>query len=60
MNLSSQISAIAAPVITGYLYGHTRSFAIAFSVPAFYLFAGIAGYIFLLGRIEPIPAPALP
>jgi len=22
--------------------------------------AGIAGYIFLLGRIEPIPAPALP
>jgi hypothetical protein len=60
MNLSSQISAIAAPVITGYLYGHTHSFAIAFSVPAIYLFAGIAGYIFLLGRIEPIPAPNLP
>ncbi|HEX6771135.1 MAG TPA: MFS transporter [Acidobacteriaceae bacterium] len=57
MNLSSQISAIAAPVITGYLYAHTRSFAAAFSVPLLYLFAGIAGYIFLLGRIEPIPAP---
>jgi ACS family D-galactonate transporter-like MFS transporter len=58
MNLSSQISAIAAPVITGYLYGHTHSFAIAFSVPAIYLLAGIAGYVFLLGRIEPIPTPA--
>ena len=58
MNLASQISAIAAPVITGYLYGHTHSFAIAFSVPVLYLFAGIVGYIFLLGRIEPIPAPA--
>jgi MFS-type transporter involved in bile tolerance (Atg22 family) len=57
MNLASQISAIAAPVITGYLYGYTHSFAIAFSVPVLYLFAGIAGYIFLLGRIEPIPAP---
>lgn len=58
MNLASQISAIAAPVITGYLYGHTHSFAIAFSVPVLYLLAGIVGYIFLLGRIEPIPAPA--
>jgi len=57
MNLSSQISAIAAPVITGYLYGHTHSFAIAFSVPVLYLLAGILGYIFLLGRIEPIPTP---
>jgi MFS transporter, ACS family, D-galactonate transporter len=58
MNLASQISAIAAPVITGYLYGHTHSFAIAFSVPVLYLLAGIVGYIFLLGRIEPIPTPA--
>jgi ACS family D-galactonate transporter-like MFS transporter len=60
MNLASQISAIAAPVITGYLYGHTHSFAIAFSVPVIYLLAGIAGYIFLLGRIEPIPTPVQP
>jgi MFS transporter, ACS family, D-galactonate transporter len=57
MNLSSQVSAIAAPVITGYLYGHTHSFAVAFSVPVIYLFAGIVGYVFLLGRVEPIPAP---
>jgi hypothetical protein len=57
MNLSSQVSAIAAPVITGYLYSHTHSFVIAFSVPAIYLVAGIVGYVFLLGRIEPIPTP---
>ena len=57
MNLSSQISAIAAPIITGYLYSRTHSFAIAFSVPVLYLFAGIAGYLFLLGRVEAIPAP---
>ena len=57
MNLSSQISAIAAPIITGYLYSRTHSFAIAFSVPIVYLLAGIGGYLLLLGRIEPIPDP---
>jgi MFS family permease len=55
MNLSSQVSAIAAPIITGYLFRRTHSFAIAFSVPILYLLAGIAGYLLLLGRIEPIP-----
>lgn len=57
MNLSSQLSAISAPVITGYLYSGTHSFVIAFSVPVIYLFAGILGYLFLLGRVEPIAAP---
>jgi MFS family permease len=57
MNLSSQVSAIAAPIITGYLFRRTHSFAIAFSVPIVYLLAGIAGYLLLLGRIEPIPDP---
>jgi MFS transporter, ACS family, D-galactonate transporter len=57
MNLSSQVSAITAPIITGYLYSRTHSFAIAFSVPILYLLAGIAGYVLLLGRIEPIPDP---
>lgn len=57
MNLSSQVSAIAAPIVTGYLYSRTHSFAIAFSVPILYLLAGIAGYLLLLGRIEPIADP---
>ena len=60
MNLSSQISAIAAPIITAYLYRQTHSFAIAFTVPVIYLLAGIAGYLFLLGRIEPMATPAAP
>jgi MFS family permease len=57
MNLSSQLSAIAAPILTGYTYQHTHSFAAAFVIPVLYLLAGIAGYIFLLGRMEPIPPP---
>lgn len=57
MNLSSQVSAITAPIITGYLYSRTHSFAIAFSVPILYLLAGVAGYVLLLGRIETIPDP---
>jgi MFS family permease len=53
MNFSSQISGIAAPVITGYLVTARHSFAWAFGLPAVYLVIGITAYIFLLGRIEP-------
>jgi ACS family D-galactonate transporter-like MFS transporter len=56
LNFSNQLSGIAAPIITGYLVTARRSFALAFGVAAIYLVIGIAGYIFLLGRIEPIPA----
>ncbi len=54
MNFSSQISGIAAPVVTGYLVSARHSFAWAFAVPAIYLAIGIAAYMFLLGRIERI------
>ena len=57
MNLSNQISGIAAPVITGYLVSGRQSFAAAFFVAAAYLVVGIAAYIFLLGEIRPIPLP---
>ncbi len=57
MNFSSQISGIAAPIITGYVVAARHSYAWAFGVSAIYLVIGIAGYIFLLGRIEP-PAEA--
>jgi ACS family D-galactonate transporter-like MFS transporter len=57
MNFAGQISAISAPVITGYLVaGHQNSFAWAFGVAAAYLLVGIAGYVFLLRRIEPVSA----
>lgn len=55
INFSNQLSGIAAPIITGYLVAGGNSFARAFSVPGIYLVIGIAGYIFLLGKIEPMP-----
>ena len=55
INFSNQISGICAPIITGYVVAATHSFAWAFGVSAAYLLIGIAGYIFLLGRIEPMP-----
>lgn len=55
MNLSSQLAAIAAPIVTGYIVSATGSFKGAFVTAAFFLIAGIAGYLFLLGKIEPIP-----
>ena len=55
VNLSNQISGIVAPVITGYLVSALHSYAWAFGVSGIYLVIGISGYIFLLGRIEPIP-----
>jgi MFS family permease len=56
MNFSNQLSGIAAPIVTGYVVAATHSFAWAFGVSAAYLLVGIAGYIFLLGRIEQLPA----
>ena len=53
LNFSNQLSGIAAPIVTGYIFAITHSFAWAFGVAAGYLLVGIAAYIFLLGRIEP-------
>jgi MFS family permease len=58
LNLSNQISGIAAPIITGFLVNGRQSFAAAFGVAAGYLVLGIAAYIFLLGEIKTIPMPA--
>jgi MFS family permease len=55
VNLSNQISGIAAPIATGYLVTACKSYAWAFGVSAIYLLIGIAGYIFLLGKIERPP-----
>jgi len=58
LNLCNQLAGIAAPVVTGYVVQATHSFAGAFIAATVFLLIGIAGYIFLLGRIEPIPEPA--
>ncbi|WP_158790736.1 MFS transporter [Granulicella sp. L60] len=58
INFSNQLSGIAAPIITGYIIAATRSYAWAFGVSAIYLLIGISSYIFLLGEIKQIEAPA--
>ncbi len=52
INFSGQISGIAASILTGYLVSALHSYAWAFAVAAAYLAIGIAGYLFLLGKIE--------
>ena len=55
-NLSGQLAAISAPIITGYIVSATRSFNSAFVIAAVVLLIGIFGYAVLLGHIEAIPA----
>ena len=54
VNFVCQVSGITAQILTGYIVGATHSYALAFGVSAVYLILGIAGYLFLLQRIEPI------
>jgi MFS transporter, ACS family, D-galactonate transporter len=58
VNSCGQIAAISAPIVTGYSVSATHSFRAAFVISSATLLLGIASYIFLLGRIEPIPEPA--
>jgi sugar phosphate permease len=58
LNFGNQLSAIAAPIATGYIAQTTRSFFWAFGAAAAFLAIGILAYAFLLGRIETIPEPA--
>jgi sugar phosphate permease len=57
VNFSGQLGAICAPIVTGYMVAATHSFAAAFVTATVILLLGIVGYVFLLGRIEPIPEP---
>ena len=57
LNLCNQLAGIAAPVVTGYVVQATHSFSGAFIAASVFLLIGVAGYIFLLGRIESIPEP---
>ena len=57
MNFCTQLSAIAAPIVTGYIVAGTHSFFWAFAAAAAFLLVGIAGYLFLLGNMAPIPEP---
>jgi MFS family permease len=58
LNFCNQLAGIVAPIATGYIFRATNSFSWAFVAAAAFLLLGIAGYVFLLGRIEAIPEPA--
>jgi MFS transporter, ACS family, D-galactonate transporter len=55
LNFCSQLSAIAAPILTGYIVQATGSFSGAFLAATAFLILGIVGYVFLLGNMQPIP-----
>lgn len=57
LNFGNQLSAIAAPIATGYVVQATHSFFLAFGAAAAFLLVGVVAYVFLLGRIETIPEP---
>jgi MFS transporter, ACS family, D-galactonate transporter len=57
MNFAVNLMGIAAPIVTGALYQRTRSFADGFLVAAAILVVGILAFVFLLGKIETMPAP---
>jgi len=52
INFCGQISGITASILTGYLVSAFHSYAWAFAVAGAYLAVGVAGYMFLLGKIE--------
>jgi sugar phosphate permease len=58
MNLFGNLSSFAAPVATGLIVQQTGSFQTALITAGVVLLIGIASYVFVLGRIEPIPEPA--
>ncbi|ABF39248.1 major facilitator superfamily (MFS) transporter [Candidatus Koribacter versatilis Ellin345] len=59
MNFASQLAAISAPIVTGYVVAYTHSFEAAFWLAAIFLTIGIAAYALLLGRIERVESQNL-
>ncbi|QIY80910.1 MFS transporter [Chromobacterium violaceum] len=59
MNFANNMMGAVAPIVTGFIVGATHSFANAFLVAGFMLVIGILAFVFLLGRIEPLPEPGV-
>ena len=57
MNFANNLMGAVAPIVTGMIVGATHSFTNAFLVAGVVLLIGVASFVFLLGRIEPIPEP---
>lgn len=58
MNCVNLLAGVAAPILTGFVVDRTGSFHYAFIVGGVALLGGLLSYLFLMGRIEQIPAPA--
>ncbi|HJP78407.1 MAG TPA: MFS transporter [Pseudonocardiaceae bacterium] len=56
LNFLSQGFVAAAPIITGFIVDATGSFAWGFIIAAVTVALGIVCYVFVLGRIEQVPA----
>ncbi len=57
MNFANNLMGAAAPIVTGMIVGATNSFSNAFAVAGVILVIGIIAFVFVLGKIEPIPDP---
>ena len=57
MNFVNNLMGAAAPIVTGFIVGATNSFSNAFLVAGVILIIGIVSFVFVLGKIEPIPEP---
>lgn len=57
MNFANNLMGAAAPIVTGMIVGATNSFANAFFVAGIILLVGIFCFVFVLGKIEPVPEP---
>ncbi|GAB3463728.1 MFS transporter [Massilia terrae] len=57
MNFANNLMGAAAPIITGMIVGATNSFTNAFFVAGVILVVGIFCFVFVLGKIEPVPEP---
>jgi len=57
MNFANNMMGAIAPIVTGYIVGQTNSFTNAFMVAGGVLIVGVVAFVFLLGRIEPVPEP---
>jgi len=60
MNFFNNLMGVVAPISTGYIVAATQSFSAAFIAAAIVLVIGIAAYVFMLGRLDPIPEPHTP
>ncbi|WP_414444705.1 MFS transporter [Burkholderia sp. 22PA0106] len=55
MNFGNSIMGVISPTLTGLIVMETGSFNSAFVVAGVVLLIGISAYVFVLGRIEPVP-----